>query len=1100
MALTVGELNAVLTVDDRAVNPALRRAEQALRQSGQRMGSDAQRTGRTAGQQLGEGLVRGADGQWRNLRGDLVDAATAAIAEAEHIMRGGGQRLGAAAAAGGRQAGDDLGDGIVRGADGRLRDARGRFATAGRRAGDAAGDGLADGLGDGADEGVSAVGTKLEKLKTVAKGAALAAGAAAGALLMSAIGDAMDQSRIAGRLGAQLGTTPAEAQRYGKLAGQLYADAVTEDFQGAADAISAVMRAGIAPPGATQAQLKAIATNVTDLASTFELDLGQAANSVGQMIKTGLAKNGREAVDILTVGLQKMGPRADDIADTFNEYSTIFRNMGLSGKEATGILIQGMRAGARDTDIVADAIKEFSIEAVAGSDKIGKAWTALGLDSDKLFGQVAAGGDQAKEALDQTLQALATMEPGTKRNALAVELFGTKAEDLGDALWALDPGHAVEALGEVGGAANRMGDTLRDNAGTRLEQFKRRFQQGLVNFLGGSVLGSFEQIKTKLGGLWDEATKGLDGASVGVKVAAFIPRLGEAIVSKAAELGPKIAQALAMAGSRAAEWVMANPAETFKILAIASAFLLAFAFLPELLIAGVAATVGLIIGGFVARLIQAAQQKLPEWGHAVAAWFGGLWSTYVSGPVSRTWNSLVQTVKGLPGRTVGALAALGSLLAAAAVRHWNSFRAATAQKVVSFISYVKGLPGSISRAIGSLSSLLTQKGKNVVQGLWNGIQGMGGWIKSKLISWAKSMIPGPIAKALGIASPSKVTKEQGKWIARGLVDGLTGNTKQVKAASYKLVDIVKDALSGKKERSALKRINKDANSLVFNANWAAKLDTQIKDARKKLDDLKKARSKLVADVKNGVLADADITKQDTGGFQSADNILMNLREDTAAAQRFAKDLAALKKKGVRADLIAQIAQAGVSGGAASAAALANASSSQVKAINSQQAALVKAAGQAGNTAGDAMYGAGIQAAQGLVNGLQKHRKYIEDTMLRIAKGMSSAIRKALGIKSPSRVMATVGAYAAQGVRQGIESERSAVNASMASLVETPSPSSAYAQSALGPGSGRGRSASTIPTVRLTAGDAFGDMVFSTIRQRIGVNGGDVQLVLGKGGR
>ncbi|MFE2353479.1 phage tail tape measure protein [Streptomyces parvulus] len=1064
MALQVGELNAIVTVDDRAVDPALRRAEGAMRQAGQRMGDDAQRAGNAAGQQLG--------------------------------------------------------DGIVRGADGRLRNARGQFVAAGRRAGDAVGDGLGDGAGDGADGAVDQAGTKLERLKAVAGGAAMAAGAAAGALLISAFSEAMDQSRITGRLGAQLGATGPEAQRYGKIAGQMYADAVTEDFQTAADAISAVMRAGIAPPGATNAQLKSISTNVADLASTFELDLGQSANAVGQMIKTGLAKNGREAVDILTVGLQKMGPRADDIADTFNEYSTIFRNMGLSAKDATGMLTQGMKAGARDTDIVADAIKEFSIEAVAGSDKIGKAWTTLGLDSDKLFGQVAAGGDQAKEALDQTLQALATMEPGTKRNALAVELFGTKAEDLGEALYALDPANAAKALGEVGGAADKMGNALRDNAGARVEQFKRGMQQGLVNFLGGPVLGSIQSFKKELGGIWTQAGAQADGSAFADKVVAFFPILGQKLAAKAMELAPKIIGGIASAGQRVAEWIMANPASVLKVAAIAGAITLALVALPALAAAAISTAAIALMVGFVSRLLSALGENLPRWwnsftgwvsakageagnvmnvlGAAIGGWFSGLWSRYIAGPVSRQWNSFIGGVRALPGRASNALGALGGLITARANNAWTSFRNASVSRAMSMVSWVKGLPSRISAGMGSLTGLLTGKGRNVVQGLWNGIQSMGGWIRSKLTSWAKSMIPGPIAKALGIASPSKVTRAQGQWIARGLIDGLTGSSKQVRAASYKLVDIVKDSLSGKKERKALARINKDAGWLDWLAKRDATVTGQLTNARKKLDDLVKTRDKLSADVRNGILGDADITKQDTGGFQSADNILMNLREDTRAAQEFAVHLAALKKKGVRSDLISQIAQAGVTGGAASAAALANSNSSQIKAINAQQAALVKAAGSAGTTAGSAMYGAGIQAAQGLVKGLTAQKKTIENTMMRIAKGMSAAIRKALGIRSPSRVMAAVGAYAAQGVTQGIESERSAVNRSMSSLVETPAPSSAYAQSALGPG--RGRSASAIPTVRLTAGDAFGDMVFSTIRQRVGVRGGDVQLVLGKGGR
>jgi hypothetical protein len=195
-------------------------------------------------------------------------------------------------------------------------------------------------------------------------------------------------------------------------------------------------------------------------------------------------------------------------------------------------------------------------------------------------------------------------------------------------------------------------------------------------------------------------------------------------------------------------------------------------------------------------------------------------------------------------------------------------------------------------------------------------------------------------------------------------------------------------------------------------------------------------------VKKGVLEGADVTKQDSGGWpQTAETILAGLKLDRAAAETFAKNLAMLRKKGVSADLIAQIAQAGVEQGSSAAAALANANSSQIKQINQEQKLLVSAAGSAGSAAGNAMYGAGIAAGQGLVRGLQKQQKAIERQMLKIAQGMSKSIRKALGIKSPSRVMALVGQYTAQGLIRGVDGQRKAVNRSMASLVETPSPGS-----------------------------------------------------------
>jgi len=1035
VALTVGELNAVLSVDDRAVDPALRRAEEALRSSGQRMGADAESEGEEAGRRLGQGLVRGADGQWRNMRGELVDAATAAVAEAEAILRRGGQRMAAAA-----------GD-----------------------AGDQAGDALADGVEQGADEAVQRGTTMMDRLKTAAAGIGLAAGG----LLMAGFAQAMEHSQITGRLGAQLGATPAEAQKYGHLAGQLYADAVTTDFQQAADTIGAVMRAGIAPPGATEAQLKQIATGVADLANTFEFDLGQTANAVGQVIKTGLAKDGREALDVFTAGMQKMGPRADDLMDTFNEYSTQFRNMGLDAKTATGILIQGMQAGARDTDVVADAIKEFSIEAVAGSDKIKGAWEELGLDSDKLFRQVSAGGDQAKEALDQTLQALATMEPGTKRNALAVELFGTKAEDLGEALFALDPANASKALGQVGGAADKMGNSLRDNAGARLEQFKRGLQTGLVEFLGNTVI-------PKLMGF-----------------ARFFQEHQGEIKLGAALITAVIVPALTLLGGRA----------LWAGMQMAKAWVLGL---------GPIGWIGLVIGGLVVLIVmywdQVKAYTLAAWNWVVAklswakdqvlaaidylgqipgkvsAWFGQ----------ARDWAvqkamSLVAWLKGLPGRTIAAISALNSMLISAATRYFTGMRDAAVRRALAMVAWLKGLPGRISRGIGSLNSLLINKGIQVVQGLWSGIRSMGGWIKSKLIGWAKSMIPAPIAKALGIRSPSKVTKAQGRWIARGLIDGLTGSSKQVRAAATKLTDIVRDALTGARERAAVRGIRSNAGWLEHQARVLERVTGQLKTAQKKLDDLKKTRQKLVDDVKKGVLDDANITKQDTGGWaQTADTILAGLKEDTAAAQRFAKNLATLRKKGVRSDLIAQIAQAGVSGGGATAAALAAANKQQIAAINSQQAQLVKAAGTAGTTAGDAMYKAGIQAAQGLVKGLTSHKKYLEKSMLALAKAMSKGIRKALGIKSPSRVMAVIGQYTAQGLIRGLEGERAAVNRSMASLVETPAPGSWDMAST----KARAAASQRVVLELHSSGRGADEYVLESLRRGVRKRGGqDVDLVI-----
>lgn len=1047
MALTVGELNGIISIDDRAVNPALRRAEQALRQAGSAMGDDAERAGQTAGQQLGGGFVRGADGQWRNMQAQLVDAVTAATLEAESQARRGGQRIAA---------------GVDDGLDGLRTDA----ARAGQQAGDALGDGLADGAADGADSAVAETESKLSKLKT----AALGVGAAAGAVLIDAFGQAMEQGQITAKLGAQMGQTPAEAQRYGKIAGQLYSQAITEDFQTAADTIGAVMGAGLVKPDATNSQIQSISTKVADLANTFDQDLGGVTNAVSQLMRTGLASSASEALDIVTKGFGTSANKADDLLDTLNEYATQFRRIGLDGATSVGLIDQAIKGGARDSDQVADAIGQFGELAVGQSKGVQDAFKSIGLSSSDVAAKLKRGGKSGVQALQMTTDALRKTTDKTTRLNAATALFGDPGTVMGDALLALDPASAAASSGmdDAAGSSKKLGDGLRDNAASQITAFKNTVQQKLVDFLGTTVIPkmmTFFNFVQEHSGIFKVAAIAVTALGIAFSVAA----IGVWAMNSAMLANPMF-------------WIIAGIA-----VAIVGLVVLIVTYWDQIKNATMVAW-----GWIVDKLTWAKDMLISAFlNFTLVGLIIKHWNSIKNGTIT-AWNAVVSFVKGIPGFLTNAF--LNWTLPGLIIKHWSAIKNGTVKKAMEMVNWVRGLPGRISSSMGSLGSLLTQKGRNVVQGLWAGIQAMGGWIRSKLIGWAKSAIPAPIAKALGINSPSKVTKAQGRWIARGLIDGLTGSTKQVKSASTKLADVVRDSMKrGARKNAALAKISSGTKKLVSLATQEGKLADRMKAATKRVADQIKARDALAADVKKGVLDDANITKQDTGGWpQTAESILAGLKQDTAASQLFAKNLAQLRKKGVRADLISQIAQAGVAGGSSAAAALANANSSQVKQINSQQKALVSAAGQAGSTAGNAMYGAGIQAAQGLVKGLKSQQKQIEKQMLAIAKGMSKSIRAALGIKSPSRVMALVGQYTAQGLIKGVNSQRSAVNSSMQSLVDTPAPGSWDSASA------RARSAAASKVVVEFRGDGRKDTEYILGRVRTGihkVSGGDVDMAL-----
>lgn len=76
----------------------------------------------------------------------------------------------------------------------------------------------------------------------------------------------------------------------------------------------------------------------------------------------------------------------------------------------------------------------------------------------------------------------------------------------------------------------------------------------------------------------------------------------------------------------------------------------------------------------------------------------------------------------------------------------------------------------VNAAVGAVKSLpgrMASFGGDVVRGFWNGIVGLGDWIRSKVHSFFSGIIGG-VKSVLGIASPSKVFADLGMWSAKGV--------------------------------------------------------------------------------------------------------------------------------------------------------------------------------------------------------------------------------------------------------------------------------------------------------------------------------------------
>ncbi|RPJ97293.1 hypothetical protein CW357_01100 [Rummeliibacillus sp. TYF005] len=149
---------------------------------------------------------------------------------------------------------------------------------------------------------------------------------------------------------------------------------------------------------------------------------------------------------------------------------------------------------------------------------------------------------------------------------------------------------------------------------------------------------------------------------------------------------------------------------------------------------------------------------------------------------------------------------------------------------------------------------LASIGRNIIEGLVNGIKGAAGKIASAVKSVADG-IPAKFKSILGIHSPSRVMRDQvGYWITEGIAKGIEANTKAEKAAKKKaqqiirafnsdLKDVQMDFKAGKLNTTQyineLKKLKKEYSNY---SSGIKKIDAEITSTKKKnAETLKKER-------------------------------------------------------------------------------------------------------------------------------------------------------------------------------------------------------------------------------------------------------------------
>src|SRR5881409_1976025 len=309
---------------------------------------------------------------------------------------------------------------------------------------------------------------------------------------------------------------------------------------------------------------------------------------------------------------------------------------------------------------------------------------------------------------------------------------------------------------------------------------------------------------------------------------------------------------------------------------------------------------------------------------------------------------------------------------------------------------------------GLASGGMTGAGADTARGLAAGMGASTGLVDTAARRMAAAVVTG-IKTELQIASPSKRTTALAKDVGSGLIKGMTGSKDKIKATSKDLAKDIWSAFSGSKDNRLVAYVNRQTKTLT---SLAGKRDA-IAAAMKRAKDFAET-------TRVGAKKSASLGGMFEGDDQvTASGINSKLQQRLAKMKTFSSYIKTLAKRGLNKTMLREILEMGPEEGYAYASALAGANSKLFKEINSTQYKINDQAESLGKSGADALYDSGKNAGKGFLKGLQSQQDAIEKQMLKIAKGMDKAIRRALGIKSPSTVMAQVGRHSTEGLAVGL---------------------------------------------------------------------------------
>ncbi|MHA6159490.1 phage tail tape measure protein [Pseudomonas sichuanensis] len=580
--------------------------------------------------------------------------------------------------------------------------------------------------------------------------AGIAAGVGLGVAGASLLAPQVEVAQQGSAIAAQSGESSDRAGQYAQIVRNIRTDGVSTSFEEIGAAVAAAKSTLGSLGELSDKELDGAARKALNLAQVMGVDVADALQMIGVMLQNKMAKNSDEAFDLVSAGMQKVSTQMrGEIPEILHEYSTHFRSMGFSGEQAMSLLVKQAAQGKFALDKTGDAIKEFSIRGSDLSKTSKEAYASIGLNAEKMSSAIAKGGPDAHQALLKTASALLRIKDPAERANAAIALFGTPVEDLAvdqipDFLKALAGG--TSALGDITGAADKMGKTFRDNLGGDLDKLTGTWSAligSLVEGQNGPLRELVQTVTEMVGNVrtWVAANPELAAslAKGAVLLGVLIAGMGALTVALASLLGPfaVVRYGLAMFTLKGAG---ALPV-IGKLISILGGGLLTAIRTVSIALWGLAANpVALTIAAVVVALAAAAYLIYRNWDQ-VKQYFVNAWA---------------EIKAGVSGGIAGILTVLANFSPIGLIY----------QAFAGVLNYL-GI---------DMPARFTEFGGMIINGLVNGLSAGLGLVKDTISSLGESTI-GWFKEKLGIHSPSRVFAELGGFTTEGLALGLDAGAK-----------------------------------------------------------------------------------------------------------------------------------------------------------------------------------------------------------------------------------------------------------------------------------------------------------------------------------